>query len=233
MTSRWIDITSSTGETFGGYLSLPPTGKGPGLVLIQEIWGVNDHIRKVADQYAADGFVVLAPDVFWRQTPRVDLNYDEPGTKQAYALMQGLDQPAAVKDLVGAVSTLKALPEVTGKIATVGYCMGGRLSFLTAANSPDVAAGVAYYPGAINTVLGDAAKLKAPVQFHFGGLDTHIGKEVRQAVIDELGDREDTEVYIYENADHGFNCWGRPMYHQNAALLARGRVLEFLAEHLA
>ncbi|MDR3426195.1 dienelactone hydrolase family protein [Silvimonas sp.] len=233
MTSRWIDITSTTGETYTGYLSLPPTGKGPGLVLIQEIWGVNEHIRTVADQYAADGFVVLAPDVFWRQSPRIELKYDDVDTPKAFGHMQALDQPAAVKDLVGAVNTLKALPEVTGKIATVGYCMGGRLSYLTAANSPDVAAGVAYYPGAINTVMDQAATLTAPVQFHFGGLDTYITHAVREAVIDTLGDRDETEIYVYENADHGFSCWGRAMYNQNAALLAHGRTLQFLAEHLA
>ncbi len=89
MNASWIDIQSTNGDSYSGYLSLPPRGTGPGLVLIQEIWGVNEHIRTVADQYALDGFVVLAPDVFWRQEPRVNLAYDEAGTKRAFELMNG------------------------------------------------------------------------------------------------------------------------------------------------
>src|SRR5258707_14467501 len=89
--SRWIDIEGTQGENFSGYLSLPPSGRGPGIVLVQVIWGVNEHIRAVADQYALDGYVVLAPDVFWRLEPRVDLDYDEAGTAKAFELYQKVD----------------------------------------------------------------------------------------------------------------------------------------------
>ena len=91
MNAHWIDISTARGETFSGYLSLPPTGRGPGIVLIQEIWGVNEHIRTLADQYALDGYVVLAPDLFWRLERRVDLAYDEAGSARARQLLQTVD----------------------------------------------------------------------------------------------------------------------------------------------
>ena len=109
MSTSNITINSHDGQSFGAYLSLPPTGRGPGLVVLQEIWGVNAHIRAVADQYAADGFVVLAPDVFWRQEPGVDLQYTEADTKKAYHLMQNLDTPNAIADLVSTANALRTI----------------------------------------------------------------------------------------------------------------------------
>ena len=135
MKNEWISVPSHDGQQFGAYLSLPPTGRGPGMVVLQEIWGVNEHIRAVADQYASDGFVVLAPDVFWRMKPRVDLTYDEAGTKQAYDYMQRLDGANAVLDLTATVKALHARSELTGKVGIVGFCMGGRLAYLAAAES--------------------------------------------------------------------------------------------------
>ncbi len=103
MNGQWIELATPEGESFEGYLSLPPTGTGPGIVLIQEIFGVNEHIRTVADQYALDGYVVLAPDLFWRMKPRVNLGYDEAGFKEGFGLMTCLDIDLAIKDItVGA-----------------------------------------------------------------------------------------------------------------------------------
>ena len=108
MQQSMLSIPSHDGKRFDAYLSLPPTGTGPGLVIIQEIWGVNEHIRAVADQYAADGYVVLAPDVFWRQQPRVDLQYTPADTQLAYQYMNNLDGPNAVQDLVSTAQALRA-----------------------------------------------------------------------------------------------------------------------------
>ena len=148
MNAHWIDISTARGETFSGYLSLPPTGRGPGIVLIQEIWGVNEHIRTLADQYALDGYVVLAPDLFWRLERRVDLAYDEAGSARARQLLQTVDGTQAAADVAAAVDVLRARPEVTGRVATLGYCFGGQMAFRAAALARAEAA-VCYSGGGI------------------------------------------------------------------------------------
>jgi carboxymethylenebutenolidase len=235
MTSRWIDIKAQDGGTFKAYLSLPPagpnSGKGPGLVVIQEIWGVNAHIQAVADQYASDGFTVIAPDVFWRLQPMVNLTYTPEDSQKAFGYMGKLDFPAAVKDLAAAVKVLRALPECTGKVGSVGYCMGGQLSYLCAANA-GVDAAVCYYGGGIQNKLDEAAKIKCPILFHYGEKDAHIPMTAVEAVKKTFAGRENARFEVYPGADHGFNCWGRPSYNQQAAALARGRSLAFLATSL-
>jgi carboxymethylenebutenolidase len=232
MSGKWISIKSHDQKEFGGYLSLPPTGKGPGIVLIQEIFGVNAHIQGVADQYASDGFVVLAPDMFWRIKPRVELGYDADGFKNGMEFAQKMDGNEGVHDIRSTIETLKAMPEVTGKVAAVGYCMGGRYAFLAAANAGADAA-VCYYPGGVNANLDLVPKITVPMLFHFGGLDTHIPAEVVKAVKDAFAGHHDATIDVYDDADHGFNCWARPMYHQKSAALARGRSLEFLSDSIS
>jgi len=232
--SRWIRIDTVDGS-FDAYLSLPPAGKqaaNPGIVLVQEIFGVNAHIRAVADQYAADGYVVLAPDVFWRQAPRVELGYAGADMEQAMALRKGVDLEAVVSDIGATAAALRAEIGAGGKVAVVGYCFGGLLAYLAAARGM-VDAAVPYYGGGIQNHLHEAAALHVPVQFHYGALDKHIlpghVEQVRQAVAGKRG----TEVLVYDQADHGFNCWARASYHQRSAALAHGRTLAFLANALS
>jgi carboxymethylenebutenolidase len=229
--SRSINIQSDDGKSFKGYLSLPPTGSGPGIVLIQEIFGVNQHIRAVADQYAMAGYVVLAPDMFWRLEPGFDVGYSPADMQKAISLMQQLDAEKAVKDLTSAVQTLRALPECTGKIASLGYCMGGRLSFLCAANA-GVDAAVCYYPGGIEGQLGQVEKVKCPIMFHFAQNDDHISMDAVAAVKTAFAGRSNATIEVYPSVDHGFNCWARPSYHQSTAALAHGRSLSLLATAL-
>jgi carboxymethylenebutenolidase len=228
MTSRSIDIQSADGKSFKGYLALPPTGSGPGILLIQEIFGVNSHIRAVADQYALDGYVVLAPDVFWRQEPGLEIGYSPDDMQKGVSLMQKMDPGQAVQDLTAAVNTLRTLPECSGKVASIGYCMGGRLSFLCAANA-GVDAAVCYYPGGIDGQLAQAGKVKCPVLFHFAEKDKHISMQAVGAVREAFGGRNDVAVEVYPDVDHGFNCWARASYNQKAAALAHGRSLSLLA----
>jgi carboxymethylenebutenolidase len=222
--TQWIDIAPG----FAGYLALPPAGRGPGLVLFQEIFGVNAHIRAVAEQYAADGFVVLAPDVFWRQAPRVELGYEGAEREQAVALMQGYTGEQSLADIAASVKALRARPEVGGaKVGAFGYCMGGRLAYLAAATT-DVDAAVAFYGGGIHGQLERAAAIRCPVQFHYAGRDDHIPpaavEQVRAAMADKVA-----EVHVYPGAMHGFNCWARASYHAPSAALAHGRATAFLA----
>lgn len=231
MNSKWIDIRTAQGEVFTGYLSLPPKGSGPGIVLIQEIWGVNEHIRAVADQYALDGYVVLAPDVFWRLEPRVDLTYDEAGSGKAFGFLRSVNLDLATADIACAVDTLRGLSEVSGKIATLGFCIGGQLSYRVAATGkPDAA--VAYYGGAIQDHLALADKISQPILFHYAGLDKLIPQAAVAAVKAKFASGTNATFFDYPDSDHGFNCWGRPAYHQKNAALARGRTLQFLAENL-
>ena len=228
--TSWIDLAPG----FAGYLALPPGGRGPGLVLWQEIFGVNEHIRAVADQYALAGFVVLAPDVFWRQAPRVELGYVGPDRERAVQLMQGYQAEEALADTALAVQTIKALPQVTHGVGTLGYCMGGRMAYLTAATA-EVDAAVAYYGGGIQNQLNRADSIRCPLQLHYAELDAHIPLAVVDLVRTALLNRPaaaPTELHIYAGADHGFNCWARASYHPGSAALALGRSVGFLAQHL-
>lgn len=231
MNAHWIDISTARGETFSGYLSLPPTGRGPGIVLIQEIWGVNEHIRTLADQYALDGYVVLAPDLFWRLAPRVDLAYDEAGSARAFELFRAVDTAQAAADVAAAVAMLRARPEVTGRVATLGYCFGGQMAFRAAALARADAA-VCYYGGGIAGHLDLAPRVTMPVLFHHAGQDSLIPQDAVAAIKAAFAGRSNAVLLDYPGVDHGFNCWGRPRYNQQAAALAHGLTLEFLSQHL-
>lgn len=227
--SQWIDIDTHDGS-FGAYLSLPRGGKGPGIVLLQEIFGVNQHIRNVADQYAADGYVVLAPDLFWRQGTRIELGYDGDDWQRAVALMQATDFATAQQDIAATIKVLRGLDGV-GKVATVGYCFGGRLSYHTAANGY-VDAAIAYYGGGIQNALERAPDIKVPVLMHFGGSDSHIPLDAVKSIAERFEDDEQVEIHVYDGAEHGFNCNHRGSYNQRAAAEARGNSLVFLSEQL-
>lgn len=229
--TQWIQIPAEGGKAFDGYLALPPAGKGPGLVLYQEIFGVNRHIRAVAEQYALDGFVVLAPDVFWQQQPRVELGYDGEERQRAMALMGAADPAQLQRDLIASVTALRGRPELGGgKVGAIGYCLGGRLAYQAAALA-GVDAAVAYYGGGIQNQTELAAKISCPMQFHYGELDAHIPMDAVDKVRAAMKDKR-AEVFVYPGADHGFNCWERGSYHAGAAALAHGRSLAFLAQAL-
>jgi len=228
--SQWIDIKADDG-TFGAYLSLPRGGKGPGIVLLQEIFGVNQHIRNVADQYAADGYVVLVPDLFWRQGARIELGYDEAGWKRAVELMNTTGMDSAQNDVAATIKVLRALDGVGDKIASLGYCFGGRLSYHTAANGL-VDAAVCYYGGGIQNALGRAGEIKVPVVMHFGSADSHIPLDAVKSIAERFDDNEQVEIHVYEGAEHGFNCNHRDSYNQRATAQAHGNTLVFLGEQL-
>ena len=223
VSTQWIDIQPG----FAGYLALPPAGSGPGLLLFQEIFGVNPHIRAVAEQYALDGFVVLAPDVFWRQAPRVELGYVGDERQRGMQIAQSLQPAEVLADLHAALAALRARPEAAGrKAGTIGYCMGGRLAYLAAA-STDVDAAVPFYGGGIHTMLDRAAAIRCPVQFHYAEHDDHIPLDAVERVRQAMAGKS-AEVHVYAGAQHGFNCWARASYHAPSAALSHGRATAFL-----
>ena len=226
VSTAWISITQGAEGPFDAYLALPPTGRGPGLLLLQEIFGVNAHMRAVAQQYALDGFVVLAPDLFWRQQQRADLGYVGAERERGIALMQGLQPAQVLADLQASLTALRQRPECTGRVAALGYCLGGRLAYVAATLGIDAA--VAYYGGGIQNQLALAQDIHCPVQFHYAEHDDHIPPAAIDAVRTAMAGKP-AEFHIYPGAHHGFNCWARAAYHAPSAVLAHGRSLEFLA----
>lgn len=235
--TEWITLPTPAGQ-MAAFLALPPGGRGPGLLLMQEIFGVNEHIREVAQQYALAGFVVLAPDVFWRQVPRVELGYEGADRERGMQLATALVPAELQADLTAALAALRDRPELSAsttahspaKIGVIGYCLGGRLAYNAAALG-GVDAAVAYYGGGIQQQLGLAAQVSCPIQFHYAEADRHIPPEAVDAVRSAFAGRG-AEVYVYPGSDHGFNCWARASYHPPSAALALGRSVQFLAQHL-
>jgi len=226
--TAWIALPTPGCEA---YLALPPAGRGPGLVLFQEIFGVNEHIRVLAELYALDGFVVLAPDVFWRQQRRIELGYESADRQRGITMAGAMKAPEVLADMKAVVAALRARPEVGGgKVGAIGYCMGGRLAFLAAATA-GVNAAVAYYGGGIHDHLDKAASVACPLLFHYAERDDHIPLTAVEKVRAALRGRA-AELHVYPGSMHGFNCWARASYHAPSAALAHGRSLQFLAANL-
>jgi carboxymethylenebutenolidase len=232
ITTGYVDIKSADGGIFQAYLARPvDAAKAPGLLLIQEVFGVNAHIRAVADDFAQQGFVVLAPDVFWRAQRNVELGYDQDSIKQAMALRAQISPEQMVADLRDAVAALKALPVCNGRIAAVGYCMGGHLVYrLAATGALDV--GISYYGARLLDILDLAPQIRVPIMFHYGELDKGIPLSEVDAVRAAFANQSNATIHVYAGADHGFNCDQRGSYNADVAKIARERSLQFLRASL-
>jgi len=227
MNGRDISIAAHDGGNFGGYLATPKSAKAPGVVIIQEIFGVNDHIREVVDEYAGAGYVALAPDMFWRIEPNVRFGYTPEDVQKGRAMRGKFNFDHGTRDIESAIRMMRAMPECDGKVAVVGYCFGGLMAYLTAART-DVAAASCYYGGGIDGFLGEAKAVKCPIQFHFGAKDAAIPAEVWDKVRGAFAGRSDAEVFVYDGAEHGFNCTRRASFNPEASKLARSRTMELL-----
>jgi len=228
--SRYISVATRGGK-FKAYLSLPAKGSGPGIVLIQEIFGVNKHIRDVADYYAEEGYVVLAPDLFWRMKPGVDLGYAEADFKQAFDYYQRFDVDKGVKDIAAAVKALRGLKACKGKVGALGFCLGGKLAYLAAAQA-GVDCAVSYYGVGIEKDLKLADKIKGPMVLHFAGNDKFVPAEAVAKIRKKFAKRADVRIYDYPGVDHAFNCWERPAYHKPSAMMAHSRTIALFREVL-
>jgi carboxymethylenebutenolidase len=230
MSGQEISIKSSDGGEFMGYLALPEGGSGPGVVVIQEIFGVNDVMRGITDAWAAEGFVALCPDLFWRQEPGIQISdKTEAEWARAFELFNGFDLEKGVDDLNATIEHLRGLDACTGKVGSVGFCLGGRLAFLTATRT-DVDAAVGYYGVMLEEHVGEA--LKAPVLLHIATEDGFVPKENQAKVHEALDANPKASVFDYEGNDHAFARTGGEHYDAEAADLARQRTAEFFAAHL-
>jgi carboxymethylenebutenolidase len=222
--SETVKLQANDGHELQAYVAKPEGTPLGGLVVIQEIFGVNSHIRSVADKFAKYGFLAVAPALFDRVEKNVDLQYEAEGMQKGVSLLQKLDIEHAVKDVDAA---LNYAAQQTGKPASVvGYCFGGTLAWLSATRLKPSAA-VGYYGGYIAKFAGE--KPLAPVILHFGKQDTHIPAE---DVAKIQNAHPNVPVYWYD-AGHGFNCDARGSYNEAASRLAFDRTLEFLKEHIA
>lgn len=223
--SETARLTAQDGQELDAYVARPAGKPVAGLVVIQEIFGVNSHIRSVADGYARDGFLVIAPAIFDRIERGVQLSYVGDDTKKAYELMGKLQPPTALLDIAAALAWVR---EASGnrKAGVVGYCYGGLLSWLSATTlDPQVAVG--YYPGGIGNFASQVPK--APVMLHFGEKDTHIPLSNAEEV---HALHPKVQIYLYEDAGHAFNRDVGDSYDAESAMLARERSLAFLKQHL-
>ena len=222
MAGQWIEIKAADGGKFRGYLAVPASGKGPGIVLCQEIFGINPYIREVADYYAEEGYVVLAPDLFWRLEKNVDLGYTEEEWKKAFDFLQRFDLDKGMEDITAAVRTLRTRPEVAGKVGALGFCLGGRLAYLAAARS-GVDCAVGYYGVTIEKYLSEAAKIKVPMVLHFASEDKYAPPEAVEHIKNAFKGRNDVEIYIYQGVDHAFARTGGMHYDRPASMMAHSR----------
>lgn len=232
MPGTYIDLTAADGGKFRGYLCLPPSGKGPGLLVEQEIFGINENVRYVCEEYAKHGFVTLAPDLFWRLEPNLDLDYSEAGWKRAFECFQKFNVDQGVKDIAATIKALRARPECAGKVGCIGYCLGGKLAYLSAART-DCDASVGYYGVGIEGALNEKGNVKRPLMLHIAELDQFVPPAAQQAVKDGLKGIAGVEVYSYPKVDHAFARHKGDHYDQAAAELANSRTLAFLRKHLA
>jgi carboxymethylenebutenolidase len=219
-----IQLNAKDGHRVSAY-RVDPEGEARGnLVVIQEIWGVNNHIRNVADGFAGEGYRVIAPSLFDRIEPGIVMDaYTQETMQQGFGFMQKLDQDKALLDISAAVEAIAA---DGGKVGIVGYCFGGRMTWLSASRVDGIAAAVPYYGGGVPDLASEQPK--CPVMLHFGEKDQHIPvasvEKFKQA-------HPSLPVYLYP-ADHGFNCDQRSSYDAAAAKLARERTLDFLHKHV-
>jgi carboxymethylenebutenolidase len=217
-----ITLTTRDGATLGAYRAEPAGTPRGGIVVLQEIFGVNPHIRRVTDGYAAQGYLAVAPALFDRVSPGLQLGYDQPGREQGVAVMKQTVQADTLSDIAAAIAEVAE----AGKVGLVGFCWGGTLAYAAAAQLPGLAAAVGYYGGGIASMLDD--KPKVPVMLHFGETDAHIPMPSVEAIREAL---PGTPVFTYA-AGHGFNCDARDSYDKPSADLALSRTLAFLGDHV-
>ncbi|MDP9968388.1 dienelactone hydrolase, partial [Variovorax paradoxus] len=205
MTGRYIQIEATDGSgTFRGYLALPRSGSGPGLVIAQEIFGINHTMREVADYYAEEGYVTLVPDLFWRQQPDVELGYSEAGWQRAFGFYQGFDEAKGMEDMQASISALRARPEVSGaKVGVLGFCLGGKLAYLAACRT-DADVSVGYYGVGIEAALDEADQIKRPLTLHIAELDKFCPPGARERIVQALRGRPGVTLHVYPGVDHAF-----------------------------
>ena len=230
--SEYQPITVDDG-TFRAYVARPSVGPAPVIVVIQEIFGVNADMRETCGELAERGFIAIAPDLFWRKEPGLDLNsWSEADWKKGLALYAEYDRTAGVRDIAAAAAVAKRIDGSSGKVGGMGFCLGGLMSFLTAART-DIDVGVSYYGGGTDQVLDAAPALTAPFLIHLAEEDEFISKPAQEKIKAALSGKPNVELYSYLGCNHAFARHTGMHYDRNAAATANERTWAFLINHLS
>ena len=217
---------------FGAYIARPKTLPAPAVVVLHEVFGVNADICKTCDELAEQGFLAVAPDLFWRQEPGVDLSVtSEPDWQHGLRLYQAYDRDAGARDVKDAANVVAKLPECSGKVAVLGYCLGGLMTFLTAVRH-GVDAAVVYHGGDTEKYLGEIDGLTAPLLMHLAEEDEFISKPAQGEIKTALATKSKATVYSYPGQHHAFSRHNGAHYNAAAAALAHRRTNEFLHQQL-
>jgi carboxymethylenebutenolidase len=227
-----IQLSAKDGGRFMAYHAAPKSGSGPGLVLIQEIFGVNKVMRDLADHFCAKGYHTVCPDLFWRQKPGVQLTDKSEGEwNQAFGYLKGFDEAKGIEDLTATLEHLRKMPGASGKVGSVGYCLGGRLAYLMAARSASDA-NVGYYPIGIENNLDEAKSIKQPLLLHIAEEDQFCPKDAQHKIAEALAKLSLVTLHRYPGVNHAFAREGGANYDDNCAMLANNRTAEFLKTNL-
>lgn len=217
---------------FAAYVARPATAKAPAVVVIQEIFGVNQVMRDICDGLAGQGYLAVCPDLFWRIEPGIDItDQTEAEWKRAFELFNAFEVGPGVRDIAATINTVRAWPEVNGKVGAVGFCLGGLLAFLTACRT-DADASVSYYGVSIEQRLAEADKLARPLLMHIAEEDQFVPKAAQELIIHSLKNHPEITIHTYPGRDHAFARPGGEHYHEGDASLAGQRSLSFFAKHL-
>jgi carboxymethylenebutenolidase len=226
-----IDTLDVAGA-MGAYLAEPQGTPRGAIVVIQEIFGVNEGIRRKCDRWAELGYLATAPDLFWRVGPGVELDPDVPDEfSRALELMNRFSQDQGIADIEAVIRAARARLPAGGKVGCVGYCLGGRLAFMCAART-DVDASVGYYAVGLDNLLHEARAIAHPLMLHIAGADHFVGPEVQQAMHDALDDHPKVVLHDYPGEDHGFAAELGRRRSEEAARSADQRTEAFFAAHI-
>ena len=226
-----MTIKTDAGE-LSAYVSYPDADKAPAVVVLHEVFGVNEDIRLTCQALAAEGFIAIAPDLFWRQEPGVDLSVtSESDWKKGLALYMAYDRNAGVTDVAATVAAARELPRSNGHVAVMGYCLGGLMAFLTAARSK-VDAVVAFHGGDTEKYLDEAAAVSAPFLMHLAGADEFISTAAQDQIKKAFAGKPNVTIHTYAGCNHAFSRHGGAHYDAAAAKTANDRTWVFLRETL-
>ena len=229
--SEQLSIHTPDGD-FNCYVARPAAAVAPVIVVIQEIFGVNAGMRSIADSYAAKGYIAIAPDLFWRAEPGLDLDASNPDDlAKGFAMYGVYDFAKGVQDIAATVAAARTLAGASGKVGVTGYCLGGLMTFLAAAGT-DADAFVEYYGGGTDGHLDQAAAITRPLLVHLAGADDYIGPDAQAAIAAALAGKPDTEVHVYPGCAHAFARPDGDHHDAAAATLANARTDAFLQQHL-
>jgi carboxymethylenebutenolidase len=223
---------STKDGTFSAYVARPAKDKAPAVVVIQEIFGVNQVMRDITDGLAGQGYLAICPDLFWRIEPGIDItDQTDAEWKRAFELFNAFDVDAGVGDIAATLKHVRGDAGCSGKAGAVGFCLGGLLAFLTATRT-DADGSVSYYGVGIENRLAEAEKLSRPLLMHIAEEDQFVPKPAQQLIVQALKDHPQVEIHTYPGCDHAFARMGGEHYDEAAARQAGGRTLQFFARTL-